>query len=58
MPALSGQKVLVVEDEAIIAMMIEMALLDEGAEIIGPAFRCSRPWLCSNNTHQTLQPWI
>jgi DNA-binding response OmpR family regulator len=38
MPSLSGQKVLLIEDEAIIAFMIEAALLDEGADVIGPAF--------------------
>lgn len=27
-----------IEDEAIVAMMIEIALLDEGAEVIGPAY--------------------
>lgn len=37
MPSLSGQKVLVVEDEAITALMIQFALLDEGADVIGPA---------------------
>jgi CheY-like chemotaxis protein len=37
MPALSGQKVLVVEDETITALMIEAELLDEGAVVIGPA---------------------
>lgn len=38
MPSLSGRKVLVVEDEAITALMVETALLDEGAYVIGPAF--------------------
>lgn len=38
MPSLSGHKVLVIEDEAITALMIETALLDEGADVIGPAF--------------------
>ena len=37
MSPLSGQKVLVVEDEAITALMIEGALLDAGASVIGPA---------------------
>ena len=32
MPFLSGQKVLVVEDEAITALMLEIALSDEGAD--------------------------
>ncbi|RYF41144.1 MAG: response regulator [Cytophagaceae bacterium] len=35
---LAGKKVLVVEDEVIIAMMIQYALQDEGADVIGPAF--------------------
>jgi CheY-like chemotaxis protein len=38
MRSLAGKKVLVVEDEAIIALMVEEALLDEGADVIGPAF--------------------
>lgn len=38
MPSLAGKKVLVVEDEAITALMIEGALLDEGANVIGPAY--------------------
>ena len=37
MPSLDGQKVLVVEDEPIIALMLEGALLDAGARVIGPA---------------------
>ena len=37
MPALDGQKVLVVEDETITALMIEEALVDAGAKVIGPA---------------------
>lgn len=37
MPSLAGQKVLVVEDEAITALMVEAALLNEGADVIGPA---------------------
>ena len=34
---LSGRRVLVVEDEAMIAMMIEDMLVDLGCEIVGPA---------------------
>ena len=34
---LSGQRILVVEDEPILALDIEAALLDAGAEVIGPA---------------------
>ena len=37
MPPLAGKKVLVVEDEAITALMIQLVLLDEGADVIGPA---------------------
>jgi CheY-like chemotaxis protein len=35
--ALSGRRILIVEDEALIAMLVEDALLDAGAEILGPA---------------------
>jgi CheY-like chemotaxis protein len=34
---LRGRRVLVVEDEALVAMMFEDVLLDAGAEVIGPA---------------------
>jgi CheY-like chemotaxis protein len=34
---LTGRRVLVVEDEALIAMLVEDALLDAGAEVLGPA---------------------
>jgi CheY-like chemotaxis protein len=34
---LNGRRILVVEDEALIAMLVEDALLDAGAEVIGPA---------------------
>lgn len=34
---LLGKRVLIVEDEALLAMELEFALLDEGAEVIGPA---------------------
>ena len=37
MSALDGQKVLVVEDETITALMLEEALVDAGASVIGPA---------------------
>lgn len=36
---LEGKRVLVVEDEPIVAMLIEDMLLDLGAEVIGPAAR-------------------
>src|SRR4051812_39296971 len=35
--ALQGWRVLVVEDEALVAMMMEDGLPDAGAEIVGPA---------------------
>ena len=35
--ALQGRRVLVVEDEALVARMMEDGLLDAGAEIVGPA---------------------
>lgn len=38
-PALDGKRVLVVEDEAAIAMLLEDMLLDFGCEIVGPAAR-------------------
>jgi CheY-like chemotaxis protein len=34
---LSGRRILVVEDEALIAMLVEDALLDAGANVLGPA---------------------
>ncbi len=36
-PALRGQRVLVVEDEALVAMLVEDGLLDVGATVLGPA---------------------
>lgn len=37
MARLTGQSVLVVEDEALVAMLVEDALLDAGATVLGPA---------------------
>lgn len=37
MTKLSGRRVLVVEDEALVAMLVEDALMDAGATVIGPA---------------------
>jgi len=37
--ALKGLRVLVVEDEALVAMNLEMTLEDFGCQIIGPAYR-------------------
>jgi len=34
---LQGKRVLVVEDEALVSMLLEDGLLDAGAEVIGPA---------------------
>lgn len=36
MTRLNGRRVLVVEDEALVAMLVEDALLDAGAVVIGP----------------------
>jgi CheY-like chemotaxis protein len=36
MARLAGRRVLVVEDEALVAMLVEDALLDAGAEVVGP----------------------
>jgi CheY-like chemotaxis protein len=36
MSKLAGRRVLIVEDEALVAMLVEDALLDAGAEVIGP----------------------
>lgn len=35
--ALAGQRILVVEDERLIAMLVEDSLLDAGATVVGPA---------------------
>lgn len=37
MTALSGKRILVVEDEALIAAMLEDMLIDLGATVVGPA---------------------
>ncbi|WP_349628533.1 response regulator [Bradyrhizobium sp. JYMT SZCCT0180] len=37
MSALWGKRILVVEDEAIIAIMVEEMLIDLGASVVGPA---------------------
>lgn len=37
MTALAGRRILVVEDEPIIAMVLEDMLLDLGCEVVGPA---------------------
>src|SRR5690348_16116387 len=34
---LNNIRILVVEDEALVALLVEDALLDEGAQIVGPA---------------------
>jgi CheY-like chemotaxis protein len=36
MSKLAGRRILIVEDEALVAMLVEDALLDAGAEVIGP----------------------
>ena len=35
--ALAGRRVLIVEDEALVAMDLEMSLIDAGARVVGPA---------------------
>lgn len=40
--ALAGARVLVVEDEAIVSMLIEDILLDAGATVVGPAARVAQ----------------
>lgn len=42
MSGLAGKRVLVVEDEPIVAMMVEDMLIDMGAEVIGPASTLER----------------
>lgn len=37
MSGLNGRRILVVEDEALIAMLVEDALLEAGAHVLGPA---------------------
>ena len=37
MSTLNGRRILVVEDEALVAMLVEDALADAGATVIGPA---------------------
>lgn len=39
---LAGRCILLVEDQTLIALEIEMALLDAGARVLGPAVRLSR----------------
>lgn len=41
-PTLKGKRILVLEDDFLIAMLIEEALLDEGCEIIGPVDNVTR----------------
>ncbi len=36
MSKLAGRRILIVEDEALVAMLVEDALLDAGAEVVGP----------------------
>jgi CheY-like chemotaxis protein len=39
---MTGKRILVVEDEMIVAMLIEDILMDAGATVVGPAARVSR----------------
>ena len=36
-PRLRGKRILIVEDEAVVSMLVEDEFLDAGAEVIGPA---------------------
>ena len=47
MNSLAGRKVLVVEDETLVAMLVEDTLLDAGAAVIGPAatVAAARDWI-------------
>jgi len=38
MPSLEGKRILVLEDEPLVAMLLEEMLLDFGCEVIGPAY--------------------
>ena len=40
--AMAGKRILVVEDEALVAMLIEDILSDAGATVVGPAARVAR----------------
>lgn len=40
--ALAGKRILIVEDEMIVAMLIEDILTDQGATVVGPAARVAR----------------
>ena len=40
--AMAGKRILVVEDEMIVAMLIEDILTDAGATVVGPAARVAR----------------
>ena len=42
MSIIAGQRILIVEDDAIIAMVLEEMLLDLGAAVVGPAASVSR----------------
>ena len=39
---LQGQRVLVVEDEALVALLVANGLSDAGAEVVGPAFSVNK----------------
>lgn len=41
---LSGMRVLVVEDEPMIAMAVEDILTDSGCHVVGPAYRLEEAW--------------
>jgi CheY-like chemotaxis protein len=44
MTALAGKRVLIVEDEALVASLLEEMLLDLGATVVGPASTLPQAW--------------
>ena len=49
---LLGKQVLIVEDEALLALELELAFADEGAEIVGPALSLSHGVMLVESTPQ------
>jgi DNA-binding response OmpR family regulator len=49
---LLGKRVLIVEDEALLAFELELAIGDEGAEVIGPALSLSMGMTLAENTSE------
>jgi CheY-like chemotaxis protein len=44
MSEIAGKRILVVEDEAIVAAMLEDMLIDLGASVVGPALTIAKAW--------------